>query len=353
MSLNWETVAMTPEGQLVEAAVLANDQGLQARVMDYGAILMDLRVPDRHGRPVDVVLGFDDPRAYLSEHPYFGAVVGRYANRIAGGRFTLGGREYALAVNFGANHLHGGTRGFDKVLWRATRKEEHPLPRITWHYRSRAGEEGYPGNLDVQVTYSLTGDNGLRLDYEARTDATTIVNLTHHAYWNLDGDGDILGHELQILGSRFLPIDAEFIPTGEQRPVAGTPMDFLSPVSIGSRLDPEDPQLRLANGGYDHTWVLDRTPGAGLALAARLRSPGSGIAMEVWTTQPGIQFYSGNFLDGSLAGKDGQRYPKHGALCLETHHFPDSPNRPEFPSTVLEPGDIYRQATVYRFSAAG
>jgi aldose 1-epimerase len=325
-------------------------QGLQARLMNYGATLLELRVPDRLGRPVDVVLGFDDVKSYFSSHPYFGAVIGRYANRIAGGRFILGGVEHVLAANDGANHLHGGGRGYDKVIWHAVAEQITPVPQVTWHYASPAGEEGYPGNLDVYVTYTLTADNALRLDYEARTDATTIINLTHHAYWNLGGGADILDHELQIMGSHFLPVSTELIPTGEERPVSGSEMDFLAATPIRSRLDPDSRQLRFANSGYDHTWILDRS-GEDLALAARLADAGTGIAMEVWTTQPGIQFYSGNFLDGSLVGKRGQRYGKHAGLCLETQHFPDSPHQPGFPSVVLERGETYRQTTLYRFTA--
>lgn len=352
MNLDWETLAQTAEGETVKAVTLDNGQGLRARLMNYGASLVELRVPDRLGRPVDVVLGFDDAKSYLSDHPYLGAVVGRYANRIAGARFLLGGTEYILAANDGNNHLHGGRRGFDKVIWHAVLEQTPPVPQVTWHYASPAGEEAYPGNLDVYVTYTLTPDNALRLDYEARTDATTIINLTHHAYWNLGGGGDILDHELQIMGSRFLPVNGELIPTGERREVAGSAMDFRAATPIRSRLDPADPQLRVANGGYDHTWIVDRD-GADLALAARLREPGSGIAMEVWTTQPGIQFYSGNFLDGSLGGKRGESYRKHAGLCLETQHFPDSPHHPGFPCVVLESGDTYRQTTLYRFTAQG
>jgi aldose 1-epimerase len=348
MSLTWETVDQTPEGEDVRAVTLDNAQGLQARVMNYGATLLELRVPDRSGRPVDVVLGFDDPGAYFSEHPYFGAVVGRYANRIARARFALGGREYVLAANDGDNHLHGGLRGFDKVFWRPVAEQDGPSPRVTWHYASRAGEEGYPGNLDAYVTYTVAEGNVLRLDYEARTDAPTLVNLTHHAYWNLAGGGDILDHELKILGSRFLPVASDLIPTGELRPVSGTAMDFLAATPIRQRLDPGDPQLFHASGGYDHNWVLD--PGADRpALAACLASPLSGIRMEVWTTQPGVQFYSGNFLDGTLIGKSGQGYGKYAGLCLETQHFPDSPHHPGFPSTVLAVGEVYRQTTLYRF----
>jgi len=351
MSLSWETVARTPEGEEVKAVTLNNGRGLEGRVMSYGATLMELRVPDRSGRQVDVVLGFDDAGAYLSDHPYFGAVIGRYANRIADSCFVLGDTKYILAANDGKNHLHGGPRGFHRAIWRMSGEQTDPLPQVIWHYVSRAGDEGYPGNLDVYVTYTLTEDNSLRLDYQARTDATTIVNLTHHAYWNLAGKGDILDHELQIFGSHFLPVASDLIPTGEQHPVSGTAMDFLAATPIRSRLDPNARQLRFAQGGYDHTWVLDKgnvRPG----LAARLREPRSGIIMEVWTTEPGLQFYSGNFLDGTLIGKLGQPYCKHAGLCLEAQHFPDSPHNPGFPSVVLEAGTVYLQTTLYRFSNA-
>ncbi len=349
MSLAWETLAQTPEGEAVRAVTLENGHGLRARIMNFGATLLELRVPDRRGTGVDVVLGFDHVSDYFAEHPYFGAVIGRYANRIAAGRFTLNGTEYLLAINNGENHLHGGRRGFDKVIWRAVDERSGPRPSVTWHYVSADGEEGYPGTLYVQVTYTLTADNGLQIDYVARADAATVLNLTHHAYWNLSGGDDVLDHRLEILGSHFLPVDVGLIPTGEQRPVVGTPMDFRSATPIGAQLDPDDPQLQRANGGYDHNWILDRGSSDRPALAARLSAPGNGIAMDVLTTQPGLQFYSGNFLDGSLAGKGGRHYAKHAGLCLETQHFPNSPNQPEFPSTVLEAGGAFRQTTVYRF----
>lgn len=349
MSLVWENLAPAPTGEAVRAVRLDNGRDLGARIMGYGATLLELRVPDRDGRPVDVVLGFDDPARFYGDHPYFNGVVGRYANRIAGARFGLGGQEYLLAANDGANHLHGGWRGFDKRVWRAVDEAAGPEPGVTWQYRSPDGEEGYPGDQEARVAYRLTADNALRLDYEARADAATVVNLTHHAYWNLAGYGDILEHELQIAGAHFLPVDAGLIPTGERRPVAGSAMDFLAAVPILARLDPVDPQLAYANGGYDHNWILDRA-GPGLQPAARLTARESGIVMEVWTTQPGLQFYSGNFLDGSLIGKGGQHYGKHAGLCLETQHFPDSPHHPDFPDTVLAAGAIYRQTTLYRFS---
>jgi aldose 1-epimerase len=353
MSVDWQTVARVAGGHPVRAATLDNGRGLQARVMSYGATLLGLLVPDRRGRQHDVVLGFDAPAAYFEPHPYFGAVIGRYANRIAGARFALEQDEYVLVANDGPNHLHGGLRGFDKVLWTLAGERGDSRPEVSWRYVSAAGEEGYPGKFEVQVTYSLTDDNALRIDYAAMCDAPTIVNLTHHAYWNLAPDHeDILAHDLQILGSRFLPVDKSLIPTGELRSVRNTAMDFRTTNAVGSRLRAVDAQLKYANGGYDHCWVLDRQT-AGLEVAARLADPVSGRVMEVWTTQPGLQFYSGNLLDGTLHGKQGRDYAKYAGLCLETQHFPDSPHHPEFPSTLLQPGDSYRHTTLYKFFAAG
>ena len=349
MSITWNTVARTTDGQPVVAATLDNGQGLRARVMSYGATLLELWVPDRQGRQTDVVLGFDDARAYLGVQPYLGAVIGRYANRIAGAQFELGGRIYPLAANEGVHHLHGGTRGFDKRSWTPADECAAPFPQVAWDCVSPDGDEGYPGRLAVRVSYALTPDNALRIDYEAHADAPTVVNLTHHAYWNLGIGEDVLGHELQIAAARFLPVDAGLIPTGEQRSVEATPMDFRRPVAVGARIGAADEQLLLA-GGYDHTWVLD-APAEGLRSAARLREPRLGRTMEVLTTQPGLQFYSGNRLDGSLIGKRGRCYERHAGLCLEAQHFPDSPHRPGFPSTRLEPGDAYRHSTLYRFTA--
>ncbi len=349
MGITWNTVARTASGQAVLAATMDNGQGLRARVMNHGATLLELWVPDRYGRQADVVLGFDDARAYLGIQPYFGAVVGRYANRIADAEFDIAGRRYRLAANDGRHHLHGGRRGFDKLEWTLAEEREAPFPEIAWTCISPDGDEGYPGRLEASVAYALTPDNALRIDYEAWCDAPTIVNMTQHAYWNLGLQDDVLEHELEIFGSRFLPVDAGLIPTGEWRPVAGTPMDFLAPAAVGARIAAPDEQL-LRGGGYDHNWVLDAAGGQ-LALAARLREPRLGRRMEVLTTQPGLQFYSGNQLDGSLVGKRGRKYGRHAGLCLETQHFPDSPHRPEFPSTLLMPGDIYRHTTLYRFTA--
>lgn len=316
--------------------------------MTYGGTLLALRVPDRDGVLGDVLLGFDTLEPYLGEHPYFGALIGRYGNRIARGRFVLDGQTYMLATNNGPNHLHGGPNGFHRQVWEAREAAGTEGSGLALLYRSRNGEEGYPGNLFVTVAYTLTDQDELRIDYTATTDRATIVNLTNHAYFNLAGGGDILGHELELAAARFVPVDPTSIPLGELRPVAGTPMDFTTPTPIGAKLDTSDRQLAYS-GGYDHTWVLDKGDGV-LGFAGRLFDPGTGRSMEVHTTQPGVQFYSGNFLDGSLAGKGGVRYQKHAGLCLETQHFPDSPNQPAFPPTVLRPGEEYRHTTIYRFT---
>jgi aldose 1-epimerase len=354
---------VTPEGDSITLYTLRNARGMTARVADWGGIVTEVRVPDREGRLADVVLGHDSLAAYVAGTPYFGAIVGRYANRIARGRFSLDGSTYRLATNDGPNHLHGGVRGFDRRPWDAFVVQSGPVPggaldvpgagrsTVVLTRTSEDGEEGYPGRLAVEVSVSLTNGNELRFDYEATTDAPTVVNLTHHGYWNLAGHdaGDVLGEELEIRASRFTPVDAGLIPTGELRPVVDTPFDFRAPTAIGARIGEDDEQLRRG-GGYDHNFVLDDWTGDGaLRLAARLRDPGSGRVMEVLTTEPGLQVYSGNFLDGSDVGKGGTVYEKRDGLCLETQHFPDSPNQPSFPSTVLRPGETYRSTTVYRF----
>jgi aldose 1-epimerase len=339
-----------PDGRRAELYVLTNRGGMQASIATYGGILTALTAPDRWGRLNDVVLGFDRLEPYLARHPYFGAIVGRYANRIAKGSFILDGKRFSLATNNNENHLHGGIIGFDKVLWRAEPRSAANGPQVELAYVSLDGEEGYPGRLEVTVSYTLIHDNALRIDYRATTDKPTPVNLTNHSYFNLagQGGGDVLEHRVSIEADRLTPVDSGLIPTGELRSVEGTAMDLRAPIAIGSRIDAEDEQLRLA-GGFDHNWVLNK-PEAELSLAARVSEPTTGRVMEVLTREPGVQFYTANFLDGSLSGKDGVVYRRRCALCLETQHFPDSPNRPEFPSTILRPGDLYETTTIYRFS---
>ncbi len=340
----------TDEGHPVEIFTLANGRGMELRTMPYGATIVSLRVPDRNGRAGDVVLGFDTFAEYISKKPpYFGAVVGRYGNRIAKGRFTLDGRRYTLATNNGPNHLHGGNRGFDKQLWHAEPFVRDDRVGVVYTLTSRDGDEGYPGTLTAKVTYTLTPTDELVVDYQAAADKATPVNLTQHTYFNLSGEGsgDILRHVLTIDADRFTPVDATLIPTGALAPVEGTPFDFRKPTAIGARLEAADAQLKNA-GGYDHNWVLNRS-GAAVVHAARLEDPSSGRTLDVSTTEPGLQFYSGNFLDGTIAGKSGHVYAKHAALCLETQHFPDSPNHPDFPTTIVKPGAPYTSRTVFAF----
>jgi aldose 1-epimerase len=329
---------------------LTNSHGMKTTITDYGGVVTTLEVPDRNGVLADVVLGYDSLADYIAGSPYFGAIVGRYGNRIANARFTLDGVAYTLAANDGINHLHGGIVGFDKVVWEAEPYAERDEAGLQLRYTSADGEEGYPGSLTVTVTYALTNENELRIEYLAETDRATVVNLTHHGYFNLAGpaSGDVLGHELFIDADRFTPVGTGLIPTGELRDVAGTPMDFRTPHTIGERIDTDDEQLAHA-GGYDHNWVLNGEADT-LRLVARVREPTSGRIMEVLTTEPGMQFYAGNFLDGSNVGKGGVSYGRRSAFCLETQHYPNSPNQPEFPSTVLRPGQQYRSTTVYRFS---
>jgi len=339
----------TPDGQVVQLYTVVNDSGIEARITNYGGIVVSLKVPDREGRLDDVVLRYDTLPEYVDDLSYFGCIVGRYANRIAGGRFTLNGVGYILTANERWNHLHGGIRGFSKMVWEARPVERDGSAGLGLSHLSRDGEEGYPGNLRAEVTYLLTEDDELRIEYEATTDRDTVVNLSHHSYFNLAGGGDVLDQELTLLADRFTPVDGELIPTGELRGVKGTPMDFTAPTAIGERIGADYEQLELA-GGYDHNWVLNKE-GSGLSLAAVVHHPGTGRTMEAYTTEPGVQFYSGNQIPSHIPGKGGRRYgPRHG-LCLEAQHFPDSPNRPEFPSTTLREGETYRQTTVYRFYA--
>jgi aldose 1-epimerase len=340
-----------PDGRPVQRFILRNGVA-EVELMEYGAIITRLLVPDRRGEPGDVVLGFDTLDGYLGDSPYFGAVIGRYANRIADGRFTLDGVSYQLAQNDGANHLHGGVRGFDKVLWRGTASSDDARPGVTFTYESADGEEGYPGALSVRVTYLLSAEGGLQVRYHATTTRPTIINLTQHSYFNLAASAaDVLGHEIVVNASRFTPVDAGLIPTGELRSVQGTPFDFRLPATIGARIGEPDRQLELA-GGYDHNFVLDRKDDASLALAARVIEPLSHRTLEVYTTEPGLQLYSGNFLDGSIVGKRGRRYAHRTGFCLETQHFPDSPNHPAFPSVVLRPDEQYQSGSVYDFGVA-
>jgi aldose 1-epimerase len=340
----------TADGTEVFLYTLKNHSGMEAKITNYGGIVVSLRAPDRAGRFDDVVLGYDSLAGYLKETPYFGALIGRYGNRIGRGTFTLNGQEYALATNNGKNHLHGGLKGFDKVVWGAEQMETPAGPSLVLKYLSRDGEEGYPGNLRVQAVYTVTEANELAVEFSATTDKPTVVNLTHHSYFNLAGATSpttVLDHVMMIDADRFTPIDSGLIPTGELRDVTGTSMDFRIPTAIGARINAADEQLRLGLG-YDHNWVLNKKE-QGMRLAVRVEESTTGRVLEVLTTEPGIQFYSGNFLDGTIAGKGGKTYVHRYGFCLEPQHFPDSPNRPDFPATVLNPGQTYGHRIMYRF----
>ena len=340
-----------PDGRRVELFTLTNPHGVEVRAMTYGAIITSIRTPDRNGTQADIALGFDSLSGYLAGSPYFGSVVGRYANRIAGGRFTLDGVTYHLARNNGPNSLHGGERGFDKVLWNAEPFQNDSAMGVTFRYESPDGEEGYPGTVRVQVSYTLTADNKLIVDYEATTDKATPINLSQHTYWNLHGEGraGIVNHVLTLNASAFTPVDSTLIPTGQIASVAGTPFDFRRATAIGSRINESNEQLRFGRG-YDHNWVIDQASQGSLVPAARLEDPVSGRRLDISTTEPGVQFYSGNFLDGSIKGKGGSSYGHRTGLCLETQHFPDSPNHANFPSTILRPGQRYQSRTEFVFS---
>ena len=333
-----------PSGQTVDVYTLANKHGLIAKVITYGAILTELHVPDRQGRLGDIVLGFDNLEAYLKGHPYFGSTVGRVANRIAKGTFTLGGKTYHLAINNPPNTLHGGKVGFDKVLWKARPLKTAFGPSVMLTYRSKNGEEGFPGNLNVKVIYTLTNDNTLRIDYEATTDKATPINLTHHSYFNLAGKDRVLEHVVNINAEHYVPVDENLIPTGDLASIAGTPFDFIQPHTIGANIA----QIGNIPEGYDHTYVLKGASGA-LKFAAKVTEPTTGRILKIWTTEPGVQFYTGNFLDGTLTGKYGTIYDTHSGFSLEAQHFPDSIHHPQFPNTVLRPGKVYRQRTVHQF----
>jgi aldose 1-epimerase len=333
----------------LDVLTLQNSNGMRMTVTNLGGKITSLWVPDKDGVLANVVLGYDSVEKYIAGNPYFGAMIGRFGNRIAKGRFSLDGKEYKLATNNGANALHGGPGGFHNVYWKLRPFKNNGVDAIEMLYKSVDGEEGYPGTLDVKVVYTLTDQNELVIEYEATTDKATIVNLTHHSFFNLagEGNGDILDHELTINADLFTPVDAGLIPTGEQRSVTGTPFDFLKPHKIGERIDQADEQLKLGKG-YDHNWIINRK--GELSIAATVMEPTSGRVMEVWTTEPGLQFYSGNFLDGKDVGPSGKAYPFRSGFCLEAQHYPDSPNHPEFPTTVLKPGELYMQKTVYKFS---
>jgi aldose 1-epimerase len=331
----------TADGQAVSLYTLTNERGFEVAITNYGGAVVSLKAPDRDGTFADVVLGFDTLEEYVRNPRYFGPLIGRHANRIALGKFSLDGCEFQLKQNNGVNHLHGGAKGFDKRVWKAADERTDSAASLHLEYFSPHGEEGYPGNLTARVVYTLSDDGELEIDYEATTDRETIVNLTNHSYFNLAGRGDILGHELTLQADAFTPVSKELIPTGEIKSVADSPMDFRSGKAIGTDL--------ASAGGYDHNFVLNNHDGT-LELAARLYEPGSGRVLKIFTTEPGMQFYSGNFLDGSFTGKGGVVYHKYTGLCLEPQHFPDAPNHPNFPNTVLRPGEVYKHLSVYRFS---
>ena len=347
-----ESFGKLPDGQDVEIYTLSNKNGVEVRIMTYGGVVVSLRTPDRKATLDDIVLGFDRIEDYLKENPFFGALVGRYGNRIAKGKFKLGGKQYTLAVNNGENHLHGGLKGFDKALWTAKPLDTTAGVGVELTHTSPDGDEGYPGALQVKVTYTLTDQNEVKIDYFAITDKETVVNLTNHSYFNLRGagEGEIISTELMINADKFTPVDKGLIPTGEMRPVKGTPFDFTKPKPIGQNIyDETDEQIKFG-GGYDHNFVLNKGAG-GLTKAAEAYDSKTGRVLEVFTTEPGVQFYTGNFLDGKLSGKGNKAYNKRFAFCLETQHYPDSPNKPEFPTTTLRPGEKYQSQTTWKFSA--
>ena len=351
LAVTKKSYATMPDGKEVFEYTLRNKSGVEAKVINYGGIVTSLMVPDKDGNMGDVVLGYDSLSSYLKSNPYFGALIGRYGNRIGKGKFSLDGTTYTLPINDGPNHLHGGPAGFDKVYWNIAPVEDSTKAALTLTYHSVDGEQGYPGNLDVEVTYTLTDENELKVDYKATTDKKTIINLTQHSYFNLTGDPtkDILGHELMIDAAYFLPVDKTLIPTGELKPVKDTPFDFNVLTSIGARIDNANEQLQFGKG-YDHCWILNGYDSTTLRKVATLYDSTSGRVMDVITTEPGLQFYSGNFLDGTLIGKNNITYQYRHGLCLETQHYPDSPNKPEFPAVTLMPGETYSSTTIYKFS---
>ncbi|MBI9017075.1 MAG: galactose mutarotase [Phycisphaerae bacterium] len=348
-SITKDSFGSTGDGKKVDVYTLTNANGVQVEITNYGAIVVSLKVPDRNGEIADITLGYDKLEDYIKDTPYFGAIVGRYGNRIAKGKFTLDGKGYTLATNNDENHLHGGIKGYDKVVWEAEMVERCDSVGLKLSYLSKDGEEGYPGNVQITVTYLLNNDNELDIEYHATTDKATPFNPTHHSYFNLagQGNGDILNHQMMINADRFTPVDAGLIPTGQLKSVKGTPMDFTTPTAIGKRVNQNDQQL-VYGKGYDHNWVLNDWDGK-MNSAAKVYEPTSGRVMEVLTTEPGIQFYCGNFLDGSNVGKGGKVYEHRFGFCLETQHFPDSPNQKDFPSTILKPGETYSHRTIYKF----
>ncbi|HWX92857.1 MAG TPA: aldose epimerase family protein [Terriglobales bacterium] len=341
----------TGAGEPVDLYTLTNKAGMEATITNFGGIVVSLKAPDRNGRMDDVVLGYDQLDGYLTNKAFFGALIGRYGNRIAHGQFKLGGTTYNVPKNDGENSLHGGNTGFNKRLWTAQDVSGPHGQALELTYLSKDGEEGYPGNLSVKVVYTLTDTNELKIDYSATTDKETVVNLTNHSYFNLagQGNGDILEHQLTLNADRFTPVDQTLIPTGELRPVKGTPFDFTKPAAIGSRIDQDDEQIKFGKG-YDHNWALNSGGKGGVTLAAEAFEPKSGRVLQILTDQPGIQFYTGNFLDGSITGKGGKVYNHRYAFCLETQHFPDSPNHPSFPTTTLKPGQHYHTVTIFKFT---
>ena len=339
----------TSDGKEIDIYLLKNSNGVEIEITNYGGIVVSLKVPDRRDKMADVVLGYDDLASYEMDERRFGAIIGRYANRIAQGKFRLDGHEYTLARNNGPNHLHGGVRGFEKAVWRAREISPAHDDKLILEYVSADGEEGYPGELLVRVEYSLGDENEFRIAYSATTDKDTVLSLTNHSYFNLAAEGDIRQHQLQLNADRFTPVDENLIPTGELRSVAHTPFDFTQPEAIGARIDQDDPQLNFGHG-YDHNWVLNANMDGALSLAAIVYETTSGRTMEIHTTEPGIQFYSGNFLNGGMHGKAGRTYDRRAGFCLETQHFPDSPNHANFPSTVLKAGELFQSTTVFKFS---
>lgn len=352
MSIEKEPFGTTPDGRNVDMYTLKNSSGATAKIITWGGHVVSLTVPDRDGKMDDILLGHDTLEGYLNRatNPYFGCIVGRYGNRIGKGKFTLDGIQYTLAANDGENHLHGGVNGFDRCVWKARPFTTKDTAGLKLNYVSEDMEEGYPGKLDVTVIYTLTDDNELRIDYEAAANKPTVCNLTNHMYFNLagQGTGDILDHELMLNAESFTPVDKGLITTGQIKSVEGTPMDFTRPTKIGARINANYDQLQYG-GGYDHNWVLDKE-GDEMSMAARVYELSSGRVMEVWTVEPGVQFYAGNFLDGTITGKNGKIYEKRSGFCLETQHYPDSPNKPNFPSVVLRPGEVYKTTTIHKFS---